>query len=89
MLKNLRTEYDFVPERLKSDLLFAEDELQFELDQCNGCGVCVNIHSDLRMCPIYRALGDELGSSRAKANILRFWATGQLDEKQLLALRGW
>jgi anaerobic glycerol-3-phosphate dehydrogenase C subunit len=33
------------------------------------------------MCPVYRAVGEELASSRAKANILHFWATGQLDEK--------
>jgi Fe-S oxidoreductase len=33
------------------------------------------------MCPVFRAVGDEMGSSRAKANILRFWATGQLDEQ--------
>ena len=35
----------------------------------------------LRMCPVYRALGEELGSSRAKANLLNYWATGQMDEK--------
>jgi Fe-S oxidoreductase len=31
------------------------------------------------MCPVFRALGEELGSSRAKANMMQFWATGQLD----------
>jgi Fe-S oxidoreductase len=33
------------------------------------------------MCPVFRAVGEELGSSRAKANILRLWATGQLEKK--------
>jgi Fe-S oxidoreductase len=33
------------------------------------------------MCPVFRALGDELGSSRAKANVLNFWATGQMDDE--------
>ncbi|MHC4616526.1 MAG: anaerobic glycerol-3-phosphate dehydrogenase subunit C [Planctomycetota bacterium] len=81
MVKHLRAENRIVPERLKSDLLFEQDELAFELGQCNGCGVCLSREADLRMCPVFRALGEELGSSRAKANILRFWATGQLDEE--------
>jgi Fe-S oxidoreductase len=33
------------------------------------------------MCPVFRALGEEMGSSRAKANVLNFWATGQLKEE--------
>jgi Fe-S oxidoreductase len=36
----------------------------------------------LRMCPVYRAIGGELASSRAKASIIQYWATGQLDEKE-------
>jgi len=35
----------------------------------------------LRMCPVFRATGEELGSSRAKANLLHYWVTGQLSEK--------
>ncbi|HUW17853.1 MAG TPA: anaerobic glycerol-3-phosphate dehydrogenase subunit C [Sedimentisphaerales bacterium] len=81
MVKNLRAEHRILPERTKSDLLFEEDELAMELGQCNGCGVCLSTETNLRMCPVFRALGEEMGSSRAKANILRFWATGQLDEK--------
>jgi Fe-S oxidoreductase len=34
------------------------------------------------MCPVFQAAGGELASSRAKASILHFWATGQLDEKE-------
>jgi len=78
MVKNLRAEHKLLPGRLKTDLLFEEDELAFELEQCSGCGVCLSRESDLRMCPVFRTVGEELGSSRAKANILRFWATGQL-----------
>jgi len=81
MVKNLRAEYKLLPERLKTDLFFEEDELAGEIEQCSGCGVCLSRESDLRMCPVFRAVGEEMGSSRAKANILRFWATGQLDEK--------
>ncbi|GAI45827.1 unnamed protein product, partial [marine sediment metagenome] len=81
MVKNLRAEYKVLPERVKTDLLFGEGELAAELEQCYGCGLCRSCEPDLRMCPVFRAMGEELGSSRAKVNILHFWATGQLDEK--------
>jgi FAD/FMN-containing dehydrogenase/Fe-S oxidoreductase len=81
MVKHLRAEHRWVPERLKTDLYFGKDELRSELEQCSGCGVCLSGESDLRMCPVFRAVGEELGSSRAKANILRLWATGQLEKK--------
>jgi Fe-S oxidoreductase len=38
------------------------------------------------MCPVFRAMGEELGSSRAKINILHLWATGQLDEQDFESL---
>lgn len=81
MVKNLRAEHQVLTERIKSDLIFEKDELRFEMEQCSGCGVCLSTESNLRMCPVFRALGEELGSSRAKANVIRFWATGQLDDK--------
>ncbi|GAG10476.1 unnamed protein product, partial [marine sediment metagenome] len=81
MVKNLRAEHKFLPERIKTDLLFGKDELRFELEQCYGCGLCLSRERDLRMCPVFRSLGEELGGARAKANILGFWMTGQLDEK--------
>jgi len=79
MVKNLRAEQKVLPERIKSDLLFEKDELELELEQCYGCGLCLSRETDLRMCPVFRAVGEELGSSRAKANILRFWVSGQLE----------
>jgi anaerobic glycerol-3-phosphate dehydrogenase C subunit len=82
MVKNLRRLNKVLPERTKSDLLFDKDELELEIEQCYGCGLCLSRESDLRMCPVFRAMGEELASSRAKANILQFWATGQLDDKQ-------
>jgi len=81
MFKNLRRAPHILPERAKSELLFKENELELELEQCYGCGLCLSREPALRMCPVFRALGDELGSSRAKANLLHFWATGQLEEK--------
>jgi FAD/FMN-containing dehydrogenase/Fe-S oxidoreductase len=81
MVKNLRAEHKWVPERLKTDLYFGKDELRTEIEQCSGCGVCLSREPDLRMCPVFRAVGEELGSSRAKANILRLWASGQLEKR--------
>jgi anaerobic glycerol-3-phosphate dehydrogenase C subunit len=81
MVKNLRRQHKVLPERVETALLFEDDELELELEQCYGCGLCLSREHDLRMCPVFRALGEELGSSRAKANILNFWATGQLKEK--------
>jgi FAD/FMN-containing dehydrogenase/Fe-S oxidoreductase len=83
MTKNLRAEQGYLPQRLETELIFGEGELALELDQCNGCGVCLSREAELRMCPVFRALGEELGSSRAKANILSLWAKGQIDEKKL------
>jgi FAD/FMN-containing dehydrogenase/Fe-S oxidoreductase len=81
MIRNLRAGHKFLPERLETELLFEKDEFRFALEQCYGCGLCRSRESDLRMCPVFRTLGDELGSSRAKSNILHFWATGQLKDE--------
>jgi FAD/FMN-containing dehydrogenase/Fe-S oxidoreductase len=81
MVKNLRRAYKPLPERMKTELLLDEDEFAMEIEQCYGCGLCLSRESDSRMCPVFRALGEELGSSRAKANLLHFWATGQLEDK--------
>ena len=81
MVKNLRRANKPLPERMKTDLLFEEDELALEIEQCYGCGLCLSRDSGLRMCPVFRAMGEELGSSRAKANLLGFWATGQMEDK--------
>jgi len=86
MVKNLRAKYKLSPERLQTDLLFEKDELELELEQCYGCGLCLSRESDLRMCPVFRAMGEELASSRAKANILHFWATGQLKDEDFQSL---
>jgi len=77
---NLRRSHRVLPERAKSEMHFREDELELEFEQCYGCGLCLGREPALRMCPVFRATGDELGSSRAKANLLHYWATGQLTE---------
>lgn len=81
MVKNLRRAHKIVRERTESPLLFEKDELALEIEQCYGCGVCLSREPDMRLCPVFRAIGEELGSSRAKANVLHFWATGQLADE--------
>jgi len=81
MTRNLRRSHPVQAERTRSEMLFGDDELELEFEQCYGCGLCRNLDPNLRMCPVFRALHEELGSSRAKANLLHYWATGQLDEK--------
>ncbi len=81
MFRDLRREWHVLPERIRSDMLFRENELELELEQCYGCGLCLGREPALRMCPVFRATGEELGSSRAKANLLHYWATGQLEDQ--------
>ena len=81
IFQNLRRSPAMVPERIKSDLHFNENEFKLEAEQCYGCGLCRSREPELRMCPVYRAMGGEIASSRAKASIIHFWATGQLDDK--------
>lgn len=81
MFRHLRRAPHILPERARSEMLFRENELELEFEQCYGCGLCLGREPALRMCPVFRAMGEELGSSRAKANLLHYWATGQLAEK--------
>ncbi len=81
MFKDLRRAHLVQPARARSEMLFRPDELELEFEQCYGCGLCLGREPTLRMCPVFRAMGEELGSSRAKANLLHYWATGQLDER--------
>ncbi len=85
MVKNLKAQKRVLPERTfgKSGMLFEGDEIELELEQCSGCGICRSTERQLRMCPVFRAYGEELDTSRAKINVLRFWATGQLEDGDL------
>ena len=80
MFKHLRRAHHVQAERVASELHFEDGELELELEQCYGCGLCLSRDPATRMCPVFRAMGEETASSRAKANLLNYWATGQLDE---------
>jgi FAD/FMN-containing dehydrogenase/Fe-S oxidoreductase len=48
---------------------------------CNGCGACRTREPTSRMCPMFRALGSEAATPRAKANLIRQLAAGAVDPK--------
>ncbi|MGD0785568.1 MAG: anaerobic glycerol-3-phosphate dehydrogenase subunit C [Sedimentisphaerales bacterium] len=81
MTQNLRGGNKIIDERIKTELNFRPDEFKFELIQCTGCGACRSGEPALRMCPVFRATGNEIYSSRAKANLLAAWAKGLLTEQ--------
>lgn len=52
-----------------------ESGLAGELDRCNGEAACRKL--DGVMCPSYQVTGDELLSTRGRANLLRAWVAGE------------
>ncbi|HBR19332.1 MAG TPA: anaerobic glycerol-3-phosphate dehydrogenase subunit C [Phycisphaerales bacterium] len=81
MTQNLRNKNKFADEKTKTELNFRPDEFKFELIQCSGCGLCRSTDAALRMCPVFRATGNEMYSSRARANLLAAWAKGLISEQ--------
>ncbi|MHC5059677.1 MAG: anaerobic glycerol-3-phosphate dehydrogenase subunit C [Planctomycetota bacterium] len=80
MTKNLRAAHIVFAERLMTNLNLDPKEFRYEIEQCSGDGVCLASQAGTRMCPVFRAVGEELACSRAKANLLRAWITGILDK---------
>lgn len=76
MGKNLKASALAAAKGFETELCFGPDEFRFEIEQCNGCGVCLADGGVQRMCPIFRGTNEELGSSRAKANLLAAWLAG-------------
>src|SRR6185369_43278 len=58
-------------------LAFAEKDESFvrNLEQCNGCGACLK--PTPTMCPTFIATGDEIMSTRGRANIIRAVLAGR------------
>jgi len=81
MVENLRADHPTTKTLAESGVILENDEISLELGQCSGCGVCRSKERQSRMCPVFRAMGDELASSRAKMNVLRFWSSGQIKEE--------
>ena len=52
------------------------------VELCNGCGTCRQTDEGL-MCPTYKVSGEEIQSTRGRANMLRAAISGDLDEEEL------
>jgi hypothetical protein len=65
MFKDLRRAPHILPERTKSEMLFKENELELELEQCYGCGLCASAGS--RRCGCVRSSGPRARSWAAPA----------------------
>jgi Fe-S oxidoreductase len=48
---------------------------------CHGCGTCRALDPTLRMCPSFRALRREAATPRSQANMVRMFASGQIDPR--------
>jgi FAD/FMN-containing dehydrogenase/Fe-S oxidoreductase len=49
-----------------------------EVARCSGCGDCRTRATPRRMCPVFRATGQEAATPRAKANLLRVLAAPEV-----------
>ena len=71
------------PQLVDLKLQWKPDEFVQSAARCNGCGSCRTQAPDLRMCPFFRIDTTEEASPRAKANVVRHYATGLLDPRDL------
>jgi FAD/FMN-containing dehydrogenase/Fe-S oxidoreductase len=65
------------------NLRWTPGEQAAESRLCNGCGSCRTDTPAQRMCPIFRATGDEAAAPRAKANLLRHLLHPETDPRLL------
>jgi len=65
-------------------LTWNRTEIADAAGNCNGCAACRSQESELRMCPIFRAVPSEEASPRAKANLLRGVLANELPPGTLL-----
>jgi FAD/FMN-containing dehydrogenase/Fe-S oxidoreductase len=74
---------DYDPREVETALDFS-DERGFAslVEQCNGCSKCRTTEGGV-MCPSYRATGEEVTSTRGRANALRDAIDGELGEDAL------
>lgn len=71
------------PEVVPLQLRWKPDELAQAALRCNGCGNCRTQEPEFRMCPVFHVDPREEASPRAKANLMRQIATGQLPLTEL------
>jgi FAD/FMN-containing dehydrogenase/Fe-S oxidoreductase len=60
----------------------AEGGFSHLVELCNGCGTCRQTDSEV-MCPSYRAMDDEMATTRGRANLLRAAISGELPPEEM------
>ena len=85
--KNLRFGPTYKPKKLETILAWKGNEFLHNIEACNGCGVCRSTTLEIDMCPVFRAMGREAATSRAKANLAQNYVTGNLDHIALKELK--
>ena len=87
MRENLRYGADYASIEPETKLDFS-DEGGFShlVELCNGCGTCRQTDSEV-MCPTYRASGEEIQTTRGRANLLRAAISGDLPEEEMFSDR--
>lgn len=73
MTQNLRAASLMSAAPFATELNFPPDAFRLEVEQCNGCGVCLATSPGARMCPVFRGTGQELTTPRTKANLIAAW----------------
>ncbi|OIB59316.1 FAD-binding and (Fe-S)-binding domain-containing protein [Natrialba sp. SSL1] len=80
---NLRYGADYATLEPQTALEFEpEGGFSHLVELCNGCGTCRQTDGDV-MCPTYRATGEEIATTRGRANLLRAAISGELDPEEL------
>ncbi|OQB41547.1 MAG: Anaerobic glycerol-3-phosphate dehydrogenase subunit C [Candidatus Latescibacteria bacterium ADurb.Bin168] len=77
---DLRLGSGHILQPLDTPLPVSLHEITDIISRCHGCGTCRIPEPPVTMCPVYKALGDEAATPRAKANLLRLFASGQLPD---------
>ncbi len=83
MIKNLRVESLASAAPFTPELHLEPEVFRLEVEQCNGCGVCLATGPGMRMCPVFRGTGEEVATTRAKANLIAAWMAAEKDGRPL------
>lgn len=83
VMKNLRYGEQYQSTETIKTLLRWNGEFVNEVEKCHGCSKCTTVTTATRMCPIYKFTRDEAAAPKAKANILRYLISGEIDDKSI------
>ncbi|WP_276302336.1 FAD-binding and (Fe-S)-binding domain-containing protein [Halorussus lipolyticus] len=83
MTENLRygPAYSSLEPRTEQDFS-AEGGFSHLVELCNGCGTCRQTDTEV-MCPSYRAMDEEVATTRGRANMLRAAISGELPPDEM------